>query len=411
MSHPPPLQGAAATEAVDCVFVIPALAESACLFDTLTALCISAAQTQAHVQVIVVVNNRVPSHCTPAELEDNAATLAALARHATADTFAPLPLAWVDASSPGNALPAREGVGLARKLGADHGLRLLWQAKRPDAPIVHLDADSPPAPHYCRALLDFYTTVTRAGGYAAYAHSIDAPSTPAGRTMIAYEIYMRCHELGLRYAGSPYAYPALGSIMSSTAHAYAAAGGMNRRCAGEDFYFMQQLVKTGSLEAIPDALVHPSGRSSQRTPFGTGRVVASGDDILLYSPETYTLLKGWLALATANIMDAGVALQQAAAAMHPELARFLDARNFADAWESIAATHHTPARRLHQFHVWFDGLRTIQLIHHLRDVSYSDVAVSDGAPQMLAWYHEAFPSAATADPMILLEQLRRICNR
>jgi hypothetical protein len=52
--------------------------------------------------------------------------------------------------------------------------------------------------------------------------------------------------------------------MACRASAYVAAGGMNRRLAGEDFYFLQQVHKTSGVAALYGTTVHPSPRSSQR---------------------------------------------------------------------------------------------------------------------------------------------------
>jgi hypothetical protein len=45
---------------------------------------------------------------------------------------------------------------------------------------------------------------------------------------------------------------------------------MNRRQAGEDFYFLHKLTKLGTILEINDAYVYPSARVSDRVPFGTG---------------------------------------------------------------------------------------------------------------------------------------------
>ncbi|HDP35372.1 MAG TPA: hypothetical protein ENN29_09715 [Candidatus Hydrogenedentes bacterium] len=383
-----PLAGETRGQPCSCAVVIPALAEHACLFDTLFALTASSSAAVASTQVIIVINNRKPPHAAADDIADNTRTLEALKQCAAQHVFAPLRLAWADAASPGCELPEKEGVGLARKIGGDHALRLFAAAGKPGAPIVHLDADSPPAPGYLDAILAFYASGAQWGGYAAYQHPTDA-ATRQGRVMIAYEIYLRYHELSLQYAGSPYAYPALGSVMSSAARAYAAAGGMNRRCAGEDFYFMQQLVKTGVLRQIPHALVYPSGRQSQRTPFGTGRAVTAGNNdahvfASLFHPESYEVLRRWLALAAEAITLPGGAVLDRAAGIHPELVRLLEKRGFTKAWERIAVNHPEPANRLRQFHVWFDGLRAIQLVHHLRDTAFPNVSASEAIAALSA---------------------------
>lgn len=382
-----PLEGTVLSSGIPSVVVIPALAEYDALFDTLFALSATSAT-----QVIVVVNNSADS--SPVDIENNRRTLEALKQ---------CDLAWVDASSPGCELPAKEGVGLARRIGADHGLRLLAQSGNDAAPIVHLDADAPPSPAYLDAIHAFYGAGSRWGGYASYQH----PTDPQDQVMIAYENYMRYHELALHYAGSPYAYPALGSIMSSTAHAYASIGGMNRRCAAEDFYFMQQLAKTGALEAIPHTMVYPSSRSSQRTPFGTGRVIeAATPHSLLFHPRSYDVLRCWLGVVTKEIMLSGASLLEWADRIHPELKRFLKQLHFERSWDRIAANHPTPAARLRQFQVWFDGLRTIQLIHHLRDTAFPNVAAGDAIDTLLEWHN----TSAGVTPMEQLRAMRRLCR-
>jgi hypothetical protein len=54
------------------------------------------------------------------------------------------------------------------------------------------------------------------------------------------------------------------------ADAYVKQGGMNRRKAGEDFYFLHKLTRLGQIHEITDAFVYPSARVSDRVPFGTG---------------------------------------------------------------------------------------------------------------------------------------------
>ncbi len=402
-----PLLGACDTDDMECVVVIPALAESAHLFVTLEALCRSAGQANTRAQVIIVVNN-LPA-APLADQADNARTLSALAECTVTERFAPLRIAWVDAASSNHAMPEKEGVGWARKLGADHALRLLWALGKAHAPIIHLDADAPPAPGYLQATRAFYQSTERWGGYAAYAHSIVEPDSASGKAIIAYEIYMRYHELALRYAGSPYAHPALGSIMSSTAAAYAATNGMNRRCAGEDFYFMQQLVKTGRLECIPDALVFPSGRMSKRTPFGTGRTVTTGMTSTLFNPDSYRVLRTWLKVAESAITLSGDGLLKKASDIHPALHEYLHSRNFSHAWDRIAGNTPTTEKKRHAFHVWFDGLRTIQLIHHLRDTTCPDIPAPEAVATLLAWLGEDSSITGKAALAVLL-QLRQICG-
>ena len=63
------------------------------------------------------------------------------------------------------------------------------------------------------------------------------------------------------------------------------AGGMNRRQAGEDFYFIQKLVPAGGYFSLNSTVVYPSPRPSFRVPFGTGASITklneSGEPFLM----------------------------------------------------------------------------------------------------------------------------------
>ncbi|HQB04018.1 MAG TPA: hypothetical protein PLY90_12095, partial [Candidatus Hydrogenedentes bacterium] len=169
------LLGASPPGHVSAVIVIPALAESQHLGTTLAALAHCSTETLCRSLVICVVNNRDENHSDPSDREDNRKTLLQLEQWAQDGYCAPLTLNWIDASSPGQCLPAGEGVGLARKIGLDHGLALL---SRNDcafgAPryLVNLDADSHALDGYLDALHSYYASAKRHGGYAAYAHRL-----------------------------------------------------------------------------------------------------------------------------------------------------------------------------------------------------------------------------------------------
>ncbi len=81
----------------------------------------------------------------------------------------------------------------------------------------------------------------------------------------------------------------IGSAFAVTADAYVKRGGMNRRQAGEDFYFLQNLVQQGKVGEISTTKVFPSARLSDRVPFGTGPILQkwmNGEEDLT---ETYNL--------------------------------------------------------------------------------------------------------------------------
>ena len=55
--------------------------------------------------------------------------------------------------------------------------------------------------------------------------------------------------------------------MAVKALPYVKAGGMNRRQAGEDFYFIQKLVPSGGYFSLNSTTVYPSPRASDQGSF------------------------------------------------------------------------------------------------------------------------------------------------
>jgi len=349
--------------------IIPALAESAAIPELLASLCADETLTASGLALIVVVNNR--EDASPAEKDDNRTTLEFLRRQRSALPFA---IGIVDAASPGLCLPDRDGgVGLARKLG--HDLLLPRLAFRQGDPIlVSLDCDTLVEPGYAGAITSHFRTAAAGGAVIPFAHQSAVTLREEG-AIVRYELFLRCYVAGLGFAGSPYAFHTVGSAMACRASAYLKCGGMNRRRAGEDFYFLQSLAKNGGVQQVEGALVRPSPRRSGRVPFGTGRAMGALLDIgegavLFYRPECFRLLRSWLALAELGCRESWPDLVKRAGEVSPRLYDFLCEQRFHAAWEGFLHQHRHEARRLKAFHDWFDAFRTMKFFHYLADDPY-----------------------------------------
>jgi hypothetical protein len=75
---------------------------------------------------------------------------------------------------------------------------------------------------------------------------------------------------------NPYAFTAIGSAMASTLKAYKRVGGITPVKSGEDFYFIQKLVKYGLIGLYVETVAYPSPRFSSRVIFGTGPALIKG---------------------------------------------------------------------------------------------------------------------------------------
>jgi hypothetical protein len=383
--------------------VIPALAEQDNLPATLETLSANPPDLLSRTLILVVVNQRCDASAT--EKENNRATLAALP--GWKQLYRLENLHWVDAATSGRVLPPKEGVGLARKIGLDLALTQLEYG--PGEPLlICLDADTLVQADYLEAIRTHFCSSSAGGAVIPYRHR-PAGDLPGQAAIDRYELFLRSYVLGLELAGSPYAFHTVGSAMACTASAYAAAGGMNRRMAGEDFYFLQQLHKSSGVAPLTGTIVHPSPRSSWRVPFGTGRAVgdllADGDGrLLFYQPQLFDILERWLRCVELHEGAEGSKLLQRAGEISPALLEYLEQARFGPAWDNLLRNNPDEKRLLISFHSWFDAFRTMRLMHHLTDSAYPRIAPEEAVPPLLQRVGHASPSGVSG----LLERLRAL---
>ncbi|HRR29497.1 MAG TPA: glycosyltransferase, partial [Victivallales bacterium] len=183
------------------------------------------------------------------------------------------------------------GVGEARKIGMDLALEIVEEK---DSFIASLDADTLVNKNYLTVLFNFFEKKNADAAVIAFSHRNDENTPEIIDAIKLYERYLKNYVNGLKDAGSPYAFHSIGSAMAFTARAYIRAGGMKIRKGGEDFYFLQSLVKTGKVGEINEVLVYPSNRLSERVPFGTGpalKKILSGNRKIFHNPLVFKELK------------------------------------------------------------------------------------------------------------------------
>ncbi len=418
---------------IDQAVVIPALAEERSLFDTLASLCANSPEDLERTLVLCVVNNREPGIARPEDIGQNRRTLERLerlirGRRAEMDPAdrtltaqdrairgACPNLACLDASSPGMEMPARGGVGLARKLGMDAALGMLDYGRPGVKLLFCLDADTRVEPNYLPAVRRFFETKRNSAAVVEYAHPVEGE--PALRAAICcYEIFLRYYALGLRYARSPYAFHAIGSTMICTAEGYAAVRGMNRREAGEDFYFLNKLAKLNGIGRIADTTVYPAARTSHRVPFGTGQRVVRfleyrRNEYMLYHPAVFEILRQWLALMTGGVDGDPERILDRAALIHPRLGSFLERNRFREAWPRIRWNYRHAGDLAGHFHVWFDGFRTLKLVHDLTENAFPPMDMFGALKDLLRLMNEpGHREIENRDTPPLEEQLKILQN-
>jgi hypothetical protein len=322
-------------------------------------------------------------------------------------------LLLVDRADAGRFLPEDQGVGLARKIGNDVVLALR-AAGRLESPWIHnTDADTMLPPDYFEQTAVINPEGTGAAVYS-FEHRFD-PDPALGEAGRLYEISLRYLVLGLAWAGSPYAYHNMGSCLAIPSGAYARVRGFPRRNALEDFYALNKLAKVGQIRRLAGRPLLLEGRVSERVPVSTGKALldlstrrGALSGFRLYHPAVFGHLAAWLSVLAAVARSGG--------GVHSPLAElpgdspFFRTDLLTEALEKMGAfgavreaisRSRDEKTLLRHLHTWFDALRTVQLLHALRD---------GGLPSM--GYHQALTEApftgllesVEEDP----EELRRV---
>lgn len=362
------------------VVVIPSLAEYEQLPDCLKSLEQNDNSLLDKTLVLIVVNN---SESSDEEIKSNNRKTIKFLK----DYNGKLNLSFIDAASKGKELPDKfAGVGLARKIGCDLALTK-FDYSYDKKIIFFLDAD-------CKVNSDYLSKVTSAfngnnihSAVIEYEHQYNNDSPEAG-AIICYEIFLRYNRLGLEFSKSYYDYHTIGSTIACEAEAYIKAGGMNKRKAGEDYYFLEKLAKLNKIFTISEALVYPSSRKSWRVPFGTGQRIIrhlskKQNEYVAYNPESFRILKDWLNyFLSENVIDTKSILNNARE-INSGLYHFLISQKFERDWERILKNNQSAEEIQKQKIYWFDAFKTLKLIHYLRDNGYPNINLFDAVDELL----------------------------
>ncbi|MCB9642237.1 MAG: glycosyltransferase [Myxococcales bacterium] len=283
-----------------------------------------------------------------------------------------------------HALPRKHaGVGLARKIGMDEAAARFAEIEKARGVIACLDADCTVASSYLCALERCFQ---KDGVHAAsiyYEHPIEEEETildsvsfsRASLAICLYELFLRYYIHVQRWVGLPFAYQTVGSSMAVHALAYARQGGMNKRQAGEDFYFLQKLIRYGGIAELMDTKVIPSARCSHRVPFGTGRAMSSMLQEELPSYETYplevfALLGGWLPDVWGLWGQGRSAFVQHLDGVEQPLRGFLEEQGFVAKMEEIQGHASSVESFRKRFWDWFDAFMLMKWAHYARENGY-----------------------------------------
>ena len=289
-----------------------------------------------------------------------------------------------------NDLPKKHaGVGLARKMAMDEAVKRFEYLKKPGGIIACFDADCTCDNNYLIALENHFKFHPKSPACSIYfEHPLEGElRSVLYSAIIDYELFLRYYVNALRFAGFPLAYQTIGSSMAVKSYAYQKQGGMNRRKAGEDFYFLQRIFKLGGFTELNSTKIIPSPRISHRVPFGTGKAVydwQSNNELLAYNPKTFVDLKKLM--DSINLLfetSIESAWSNFAKSLPQSVSTFLDNKNFLNELSRMNKLSKNQKAFNKNFFHWFDGFMALKYVHHARDNYYPNLPVGVISKELL----------------------------
>lgn len=379
------------SEELRCVVVLPSYREEH-LFKAVSSL-LKAHCSPGEVEIVIVLNS---SERDPTEIKEH-----------TIQTKAQL-LQFVQKSNPfGIAthvvcfpdMPFKEaGVGLARKIGMDIASARLRSVNRPEGIIVSFDADARCETNFFRELLSFFDQHPDAPGASVYfEHDLtgEGIGQEITESIIRYELHLRYFIRALRYAGHPHAFQTLGSSFAVRAGIYTSQGGMNKRKAGEDFYFLHKVIPLGNYGEINSTCIHLSPRPSDRVPFGTGAAVRK----MLLTGEIRWMTYHFDAFRDLNALFGRVSLLYSSTKettkeiyhnLPVSISKFLIAADFFEIIEECRTNSATAASFSKRFFRWFNVFRVIKFLNAAHESFYQKKEISEAVLDLMK-YDGSYP--------------------
>ena len=344
-------------------------------------------------RVLAILILNCPAGCSNEQREQTRAACDALkaraTRHSSHQWLSLFTLSenldWLVADLTGDLPPALQqtGVGFARKLGMDIALYLEQQGSLL-TPWVHCsDADvNWPATYFCQqeGLSDEYSAIV-----LPHNHCTSSIGSNSQKTAIQlYDLSLRYYVAALRWCHSPWAYHTIGSTQVIHSYHYAANRGFPKREAGEDFYLLNKLGKTGKVfcPAVPPLTL--SGRVSERVPFGTGpailKILKQPDpfhDYKFYNPDIFKYLSTWCQFINSGTATPAGINAYLQAVNNRISAQALDQLGINRLLAHCKKQYRSPAHTSRQVLGWFDGFHTLKFIHYFRDNGFPSISFAE----------------------------------
>ena len=187
---------------------------------------------------------------------------------------------------------------------------------------------------------------------------------------------------------------------------------MNRKQAGEDFYFIQKLVPAGGFFSLTSTTVYPSPRPSYRVPFGTGasieKLSKETDSVLLtYNILAFSELKLFFSMTERFFTSAADEIPECFNEIPESLKLFINKDEWIEKLEEIKNNTSGLRSFKKRFFGWFNMFRIVKYLNfvHLNFFQKQPVAVS--ATELLRQSGVAFESEDVHNLLLLYRSMEK----
>ena len=275
-------------------------------------------------------------------------------------------------------LPSKtSGVGYARKIGLDEGAARFAAIDKTNGILLCLDADCTVQPNYFQEVYRAFKHTSNKEAASIYFEHQDENKSIFGFGL-SYELHLRYFIEMQRWLKLPFAYQTIGSAMATTAEAYAKEGGMVKRKAGEDFYFLHKFIRKHSCFEINSTVVYPSTRASDRVPFGTGKAIATAEEfgfMKTYNIHSFLALQPFLDLVPQLYSHKLQKSNSMIEHIHSGVLEFFYLQKVEDKIAEIKGNVATSDQFISRFFRWLDAFLFMKYLHFMRDYFFKDQIV------------------------------------
>lgn len=280
------------------------------------------------------------------------------------------------------------GVGLARKIAMDEAIRRFEAVENPEGVIVCFDADSLCEENYLVGIERHFQQHPKSPGCSIHFEHplLGNLNKEIYQAITEYELFLRYYTHAQKYCGLPFAYETIGSSMAVRSFAYQKQGGMNRRKAGEDFYFLHKIIALGYFTELKTTKVIPSPRQSDRVPFGTGKAVNKWlveKSLFTYAPQTFIDLKVFTDQVAHLWLIKDAELESLLNSLPISIRSYLIDSNFESSLTSIQKNSASQATFIDRFYHWFDAFKLLKYVHHARDQYQPNIPILEASQWLL----------------------------